>query len=313
MLAYSLSCSGTAKCEHTVASKLRRNQMTHQGKTKWLAKYMIAVFTLLSIYPAYAQADSTFSQMKKDIETGWDEVLWSESYGLGDAAVLTGCLFYGCAQTYLGYKWDRLASKVGKDFLEQVLRNKGKVLFGPGELEVQAGDAYWSVYHRVWNPLSRRHVKITTERYVRLYVRYRRKHSTPPSVPTVDVVNVMPRFRAVNDISGHLGFDAGFPNFHQADYGNGLLYGTTLIKPGYADAVAISADELGNPGNVEERFRAVNDYAKQHGYAGGFPNFHQADYGNGLLYGTTLIKPEAATHRIISATDLIGVTEGKLR
>lgn len=53
------------------------------------------------------------------------------------------------------------------DFLEQVFRNKGKVLFGPGNLEVQAGDAYWSVYHKLLGE------KITTERYARLYVRCR--------------------------------------------------------------------------------------------------------------------------------------------
>lgn len=110
---------------------------------------------------------STFNDMKRDIETGWDQVLWSESYGIGDAAALAACVYFGCAAQYLGERLEILAAKVGMDFLEQVFRNKGKVLFGPGNLEVQAGDAYWSVYHKLFGE------KITTERYVRLYVRYR--------------------------------------------------------------------------------------------------------------------------------------------
>lgn len=125
---------------------------------------------------------STFEEMKQDIESdGWT-VLWSESYGLGDAAALLGCAYFGCLQEYLKYKLDRLLKKVGKDFLEQVIRSKGQTLTGPGDLEVQAGDAYWSVYINIWNPLKWRHERVTTERYVRLYLRYRRKGGGPTGV-----------------------------------------------------------------------------------------------------------------------------------
>ena len=120
---------------------------------------------------------STFEDMKRDIETGWDEVLWSESYGWGDAAALAACVYFQCAAAYLGQRLEDLATKVGKDLLVQTLQNKGKVLFGPGDLQVQAGDAYWSVYQNLWNPIKWRHEKVTTERYVRLYVRYRRKEN----------------------------------------------------------------------------------------------------------------------------------------
>jgi len=120
---------------------------------------------------------STFEEMKRDIETGWDVVLWSESYGWTDAATLTACAFFGCAQAYLGQQLIDLEKKVGKDFLEQVIRNKGQVIVGPGNLEMQFGDAYWSTYYDYWNPITRRREKITTDRYIRLYLRTRRRNS----------------------------------------------------------------------------------------------------------------------------------------
>ncbi|WP_226000966.1 hypothetical protein [Paenibacillus sp. BJ-4] len=120
---------------------------------------------------------STFEDMKREIETGWDIVLWSKSYGMGEAAKLAACIYFGCAAAYLGQELKELADKVGEDLLSKALQNKGKI-FGSGQFEVSAGDAYWSVYHKVWNPFKRRHEKITTERFVRLYVRMRRKART---------------------------------------------------------------------------------------------------------------------------------------
>ena len=116
---------------------------------------------------------STFEDMKRDIESGWDEVLWSESYGWGDFAAVAACTYFGCLQAYMGQRLNDLIAKVGRDFLEQVIRNKGQVLTGPGDLQVQAGDAYWRVYHEIFGE------RVTTERYVRLYVRYRRRTSDP--------------------------------------------------------------------------------------------------------------------------------------
>ncbi|MBB3909247.1 hypothetical protein PNH38_15535 [Anoxybacillus rupiensis] len=120
---------------------------------------------------------STFEQMKNDIEKGWDIVLWSKSYGWGEAAKLAGCIYLGCATAYLGQQLEELAAKVGPDLLKQALANKGKI-FGAGQFEVEAGTAYWSTYYNVWNPFKRRHERVTTDRYVRLYVRMRRKRSS---------------------------------------------------------------------------------------------------------------------------------------
>ena len=120
---------------------------------------------------------STFDDMKRDIETAWDIVLWSESYGWGDATTVAACIYLGCAQPYLGQRLDDLIQKVGENLVKQALTNKGKI-FGRGEFEVSAGNSYWSTYYRVWNPFKRRHEKVTVDSYIRLYVKMRRKGST---------------------------------------------------------------------------------------------------------------------------------------
>jgi hypothetical protein len=83
------------------------------------------------------------------------------------------------------------------------------------------------------------------------------------------------RFRQVNDYVNVHGFAGGFPNFHQADYGQGLVYGTFLCRSDSAEWRDVPAAELGNPpgDDVGDRFRATNDYANRHGFAAGFPNF----------------------------------------
>ncbi|MGI0480364.1 hypothetical protein ACN4EE_06195 [Geminocystis sp. CENA526] len=100
------------------------------------------------------------------------------------------------------------------------------------------------------------------------------------------------RFRAVNDWAGKNRWATGYPNFHQLDRGKGLFYGAILFP---ADAVVrmdIPAQELGFPNSSEERFRAINNWATRRGYAGAFPNFHQADYGQGVVFGAVLIKKQ---------------------
>jgi hypothetical protein len=149
-------------------------------------------------------------------------------------------------------------------------------------------------------------------------------------------------------------FRGGFPNFHQADYGQGIVYGTNLLQaqadlevrvvsarnlnvgsvtdfPALMRAVAsyasnngffaglpigrqvrplpqyrvcllrhsrytewrdVRAVDFGSPApnDVGARFRTTNDWADAHGYAAAFPNFHAADYGHGVVYGTVLFK-----------------------
>ena len=98
------------------------------------------------------------------------------------------------------------------------------------------------------------------------------------------------RFRAVADWASKNGSATGYPNFHQLDRGKGLFYGAILLQSEAVDRQDIPAQELGFPSSSEERFRAINNWAARRGYVGGFPNFNQADYGQGVVFGVVLIK-----------------------
>jgi hypothetical protein len=98
------------------------------------------------------------------------------------------------------------------------------------------------------------------------------------------------RFRAVNDWASQNGWVSGYPNFHQLDRGKGLVYGAILFKSNVVESTTIPVEELGNPSTTEQRFRAVHNWATRRGYLGGFPNFHQADHGQGVVFGAILIK-----------------------
>jgi hypothetical protein len=53
--------------------------------------------------------------------------------------------------------------------------------------------------------------------------------------------------------------------------------------------------ELGNNLNdIGARFRGTHDYATRNGFVGGFPNMFHADYGNGIVCGTILLKQNVA-------------------
>ncbi|MGP3788506.1 hypothetical protein [Paenibacillus sp. 1A_MP2] len=56
------------------------------------------------------------------------------------------------------------------------------------------------------------------------------------------------------------------------------------------------------------RVNASMDYVlrelKGEGYIAGFPNFHQADYGEGVVFGTNLIKGEAGGLREVPLSAL---------
>ncbi|MFB3166583.1 M12 family metallopeptidase [Neobacillus sp. 179-C4.2 HS] len=121
--------------------------------------------------------------------------------------------------------------------------------------------------------------------------------------------NIEARFRAVNGYAGNNGFGAAFPNFHQADHqdGRGVVYGVVCIKPEAVEQRSVPVSELGNPENIEARFRAVNGYAGNNGFGAAFPNFHQADHqdGRGVVYGVVCIKPEFVEHRDVPMNRLV--------
>lgn len=51
--------------------------------------------------------------------------------------------------------------------------------------------------------------------------------------------------RATNDYAVGNGYEASIPNFHQANHGNGTVYGTFLIKLGNTDFIDVPAAGLG--------------------------------------------------------------------
>ncbi|WP_084332069.1 thiol-activated cytolysin family protein [Runella limosa] len=121
------------------------------------------------------------------------------------------------------------------------------------------------------------------------------------------------RFRAVNDYANRNGFLGAFPNFHEANYNTGHVYGVCLIRKEAGEWRDVKATDLGNPTRFEEFFRAVNDYAYRNGFVGGFANFYEATYTQGKVYGVILIKKSHAEWRDISANDLNNPTTPEAR
>jgi len=114
------------------------------------------------------------------------------------------------------------------------------------------------------------------------------------------------RFREVQRYADVYGFFAGFPNFHEADYGDGVVYGTILLRDTEAEWRDALRSDLGDPhiDDVPALFRAVDAYAAQHGYPAAFPNCEQADHGQGVVYGTILMKPGTTEWRDVLRSEL---------
>jgi hypothetical protein len=123
-------------------------------------------------------------------------------------------------------------------------------------------------------------------------------------VPLADLGNVSledfaARMRATTNYAVANGYIGGFPNGFNADYGAGMVCGTILLRQGSADWRDVPIAELGNPAldDIGARMRSANDYAARNGYLSGFPTFHHADYGKGIVCGIILIKREAGYWR----------------
>jgi hypothetical protein len=124
----------------------------------------------------------------------------------------------------------------------------------------------------------------------------------PPPPRLVEPSNaVLEKCRRLNDYASNSGYLSAFPNCHQSDFGDDVVYGGWMIQAQFGEWRDVQASELCNPRTAEERFRAVNDYAAKHGFGAGFPNGHEALKDGNLVYGTILLKPEAVTFRDIPA------------
>lgn len=107
------------------------------------------------------------------------------------------------------------------------------------------------------------------------------------------------RMRATQNYAVRNGFIGGFPTYHHADHGKGIVCGTVLIGPGHAEWRDVPVAELGNPplDDIRARMTSANDYAFRNGYLGGFPTFYHADHGGGIVCGIVLIKRSAGEWR----------------
>jgi hypothetical protein len=114
------------------------------------------------------------------------------------------------------------------------------------------------------------------------------------------------RFREVTDYAGVHGFAGGWPNFHQADYGDGLVRGTFLLPAPLVEWRDVPRTQLGDTPiyDVPAMFRAANDFAVANGFAAGIPTFHEADYGAGTVRGVNLVRPGSTEFRDVLASEL---------
>jgi hypothetical protein len=114
------------------------------------------------------------------------------------------------------------------------------------------------------------------------------------------------RFRLVNDYADRAGYFAGFPNFHEADHGNGVVGGVHLLTSTVAEWRDVPRSTYGiyHIEDVPGLFRGAANYAASQGYPGAFPNCHQQDHGAGVVYGTILLKPGMAEWRDVLRSDL---------
>jgi hypothetical protein len=129
-------------------------------------------------------------------------------------------------------------------------------------------------------------------------------------------------FIAANTWASKNGYIGAYPNFHEANYGKGRVFGTILLKPEAGEFKHVPASEFGFPQTPEARFRAAHDYVRTHGlvmegvsgfppkphfshtFAGALPTFIDAGQGQVATYGIILLNKKAATWKDIPAADL---------
>ncbi len=120
------------------------------------------------------------------------------------------------------------------------------------------------------------------------------------------MIHVFERFTSANDYAGGLAYISGFPNFHQADYGLGIVMGTHLLPSRTVSWQDVPRAQLNgvSRSNVPELFREVALWCGRNGLAGGFPNCHETDYGAGPVQGVLTFHPSAIVWRDVKRADL---------
>jgi hypothetical protein len=119
----------------------------------------------------------------------------------------------------------------------------------------------------------------------------------------VQIENVPAVVRAANRWAAAQGLPAAIPTFEQADHGNGVVYGIWTLKPSAVTWRDVPLATIGAAGldDVGAMMRGASDYAANNGFAGGYPTFEEANYGNGVVVGINLLRPGAAIWRDVFA------------
>ena len=81
----------------------------------------------------------------------------------------------------------------------------------------------------------------------------------------------------------------GYPSF-----ANGHLTSMVVLEPGTFERRDIRQDDLEESDSDRERFREIHRWAKQHGFAGGFPTFVDGRQDGEPAYGAVLVKAGSA-------------------
>lgn len=119
------------------------------------------------------------------------------------------------------------------------------------------------------------------------------------------------RFRKANRYAGTQGFVGGFSNFHEADYGRGVVYGTFMLPGATVEWRNIPRATL--PGleaganqidNVPAVVRAVSRWGSANGFDGGVPSFEQGIEGGTVVYGAMLLRAGVTQWRDVPRAQL---------
>jgi hypothetical protein len=112
--------------------------------------------------------------------------------------------------------------------------------------------------------------------------------------------------RRTKDFGG-INYIHGYPNFHQADYGAGIVFGTFLLmglvhhRDVFVRNLPMSGEPTTNP--MHEWFKVVNEYAeRQPGYAAGMPNGHyiRDPRSHEWVIGTVLFPDNTVSPDVVS-------------
>jgi hypothetical protein len=79
------------------------------------------------------------------------------------------------------------------------------------------------------------------------------------------------------------------------------LRGMAVLEPGTFERRDVPATEVGEIDLDIDRFREIHRWAKHHGFAGGFPTFHDVHDGDQTVYGAVLIPHEFAEEIFLPA------------